>query len=118
VNPIGNAGQSSPLGATVVDGSVNFSVFSRSATSVEVLLFDREDEARPARVLRLDPAANRTYHYWHVCLPGIRPGQLYGYRVDGPAVNSHSNAQLWVLFQFASNLEGAQHGRFWAGAKH
>jgi glycogen operon protein len=35
-------------------------------------------------MMRLDPAANRTYHYWHVCVPGIRPGQLYGYRVAGP----------------------------------
>ena len=75
MNPVGNAGHSSPLGATVVDGGVNFSLFSRSATGVELLLFDREDDARPARVMRLDPVANRTYHYWHVGMPGIRPGQ-------------------------------------------
>ena len=84
MNSVGNAGHSWPLGATVVDGGLNFSVFSRSATGVELLLFDREDDARPARLMRLDPAANRTYHYWHVCVPGIRPGQLYGYRVAGP----------------------------------
>jgi isoamylase len=84
MNPVGNAGHSSPLGATVVDGGVNFSLFSRGATGVELLLFDQEDDARPARMMRLDPAANRTYHYWHVCVPGIRPGQLYGYRVAGP----------------------------------
>jgi len=83
MNSVGNAGQSWPLGATVVDGGINFSVFSRSATGVELLLFDREDDARPARAMRLDPAANRTYHYWHVCVPGVRPGQLYGYRVAG-----------------------------------
>jgi isoamylase len=84
MNSVGNAGHSWPLGATVVDGGINFSVFSRSATGVELLLFDREDDARPARMMRLDPAANRTYHYWHVCVPGIRLGQLYGYRVAGP----------------------------------
>jgi isoamylase len=84
MNSLGNAGHSWPLGATVVDGGTNFSVFSRSATGVELLLFDREDDARPARMMRLDPAANRTYHYWHVCVPGIRPGQLYGYHVAGP----------------------------------
>src|SRR5215468_2941580 len=82
-------GHSSPLGATVVDGGVNFSLFSRSATGVELLLFDRDDDARPARVLRLDPAANRTYHYWHVCVPGVQPGQLYGYRVAGPSDPAH-----------------------------
>jgi glycogen operon protein len=79
------AGRSAPLGATVVDGGVNFSLFSRSAASVELLLFDREDDSRPARVLPLDPVTNRTYHYWHVFVPGIRPGQLYGYRVQGPS---------------------------------
>jgi len=84
MNSVGSAGHSWPLGATVVDGGINFSVFSRSATGVELLLFDREDDARPARMIRLDPAANRTYHYWHVCVPGIRPGQLYSYRVAGP----------------------------------
>jgi glycogen operon protein len=84
MNPVGNTGRSSPLGTTVVDGGVNFSLFSRSATGVELLFFDRADDARPARVLRLDPAANRTYHYWHVCVPCVQPGQLYGYRVAGP----------------------------------
>ena len=79
------AGRSSPVGATVVDGGVNFSLFSRSAVGVELLLFDREDDARPARVLPLDSATNRTYHYWHVFVPGIYPGQLYGYRVRGPS---------------------------------
>ena len=63
---------------------MNFSVFSKHATGVELLLFDRADEARPARVIRLDPVANRTYHYWHVFVPGLAAGQIYGYRVDGP----------------------------------
>ncbi len=75
-------GRSYPLGAAVVDGGVNFSLFSRTATGVELLLFDREDAA-PARVIRIDPVANRTYHYWHVFVPDVVPGQLYGYRVEG-----------------------------------
>jgi isoamylase len=77
-------GQSSPLGATVLPGGVNFSVFSRNATAVELLLFNREDDFQPERMITLDPATNRTYHYWHVFVPKVRPGQLYGYRVDGP----------------------------------
>jgi glycogen operon protein len=82
-------GHSSPLGATIVAGSVNFSLFSRSATGVELLFFDREDDARPARIIHLDPLANRTYHYWHVRVPGIQPGQIYGYRVAGPSDPAH-----------------------------
>jgi glycogen operon protein len=80
----GETGGSSPLGATPMAGGVNFSVFSRHATGVELLLFDGVDDAKPASVLRLDPAANRTYYYWHAFVPNARPGQLYGYRVEGP----------------------------------
>src|SRR5947209_14689374 len=78
-------GRSSPLGATVEESGVNFSVFSRTATGVELLFFDQAEDARPARVVRLDPADNRTYHYWHAFVPGVRPGQVYGYRVEGPS---------------------------------
>jgi glycogen operon protein len=72
------------LGATVTPRGVNFSLYSRNALSVELLLFDREDDARPARVIPIDPHTNRTYHYWHVFVPGLRAGQIYGYRVQGP----------------------------------
>ena len=82
--PVDNIGSSHPLGATVVAGGVNFSLFSRSASEMELLFFDREDDARPARVIRIDPADNRTYHYWHVFVPGMQAGQLYGFRVHGP----------------------------------
>src|SRR5260370_14286658 len=83
MNSVGSAGHSWPLGATVVDGGINFSVFSRSATGVELLLFDREDDARPVRAISIEPATNRTYHYWHVFVPGVEVGRIYGYRVDG-----------------------------------
>jgi hypothetical protein len=75
--------RAAPLGATVCPGGFNFGIFSRGASGVELLLFDREDDARPTRVIRLDPAANRTYHYWHIFVSGVRPGQLYGYRMNG-----------------------------------
>ncbi len=77
-------GLSAPLGASVRDGGVNFSLFSRTATGVELLLFDRADAAAPARVVALDPTGNHTYHYWHAFVPGVRAGQVYGYRVRGP----------------------------------
>ena len=79
-----DVGRSSPLGATVTDLGVNFSLFSRSATGVELLLFERAEDSRPARTIRIDPSINRTYHYWHVTVPHLEPGQLYGYRVEGP----------------------------------
>ena len=66
-------GRSFPIGATVTRAGVNFCAFSRHATAMELLLFDREDDPRPARTIPLDPAANRTYHYWHAFVPSLKP---------------------------------------------
>ena len=76
-------GRSAPLGATLADGGVNFSVFSKRASGVELCLFGDVDDAVASRVIALEPRTNRTYHYWHVFVPDIVPGQLYGYRVHG-----------------------------------
>ena len=76
--------QSSPLGATVRDNGVNFSVFSRNATGLDLLFFDHEDDSKPARIIQIDPCAGRTYHYWHVFVPNVPAGQIYGYRAHGP----------------------------------
>ena len=77
-------GRSTPIGATLTAGGANFSVFSRSASRIELLFFDRVDDARPARVIPIDPCTNRTYHYWHVFVPHVRAGQIYGFRAYGP----------------------------------
>ncbi len=77
-------GKSFPLGATVSPEGVNFSLYSKSAAAVELLLFNREDHSRPSHIFPLDPNENRTFHYWHCFIEGIGQGQLYGYRVYGP----------------------------------
>ena len=82
--PAPTTGGSFPIGATLVTGGANFCVFSRSATSIELLLFEEVDDARPSRVIPIDPLANRTYHYWHVFVPGVEAGQIYGFRACGP----------------------------------
>src|SRR4030095_15274633 len=82
VHPTGN---SPPLGATLRSGGANFSLFSRSATRVDLLFFDRADDARPSRITELAPRSNRTYHYWHTFVPRVKVGQLYAYRVHGPS---------------------------------
>jgi isoamylase len=78
------AGRSAPVGATLCSGGANFSVYSKHATALELLLFDCVDDPRPTRVIRIDGATNRTYHYWHVFVPGVIAGQIYGYRAEGP----------------------------------
>jgi len=78
------SGASAPLGATVRPGGVNFSVFSKDAVLMELLLFDHENATQPARVIPLDADEHRTYHYWHAFVPGLQPGQVYAYRAHGP----------------------------------
>ncbi|MDC0835836.1 glycogen debranching protein GlgX [Geitlerinema sp. CS-897] len=77
-------GESFPLGATVKSNGTNFALFSKYAEAVTLLLFDRPDDARPSRMIPLDPQRHKTSHYWHVFVPGVGAGQLYGYRVLGP----------------------------------
>jgi glycogen operon protein len=77
-------GASAPLGATGSDGGVNFSVFSKDASRIDLLLFGNADATEPSHVIPLDPQAHRTYHCWHGWVPGIGPGQVYGCRAAGP----------------------------------
>ncbi len=77
-------GHSFPIGCTYSKRGVNFSLFSKHAEKVELLFFGSREDKEPASIIRLDPRVNKTYHYWHVFVPDVQPGQLYGYRVLGP----------------------------------
>jgi glycogen operon protein len=77
------SGGAAPLGATVTPSGVNFSLFSKHATAIDLVLFEHVDDAK-GRVIPIDPAGNRHYHYWHIFVPGVGPGQIYGYRASGP----------------------------------
>ncbi len=65
-------GQSFPLGATVSGEGVNFCLFSRDCTAIDLLLFDQPDAPQPSQVISLDPKFNKTNNYWHVFVPGSR----------------------------------------------
>jgi isoamylase len=96
-----------PLGAHESVGGVNFALFSRHASRVRLELFDQPPDATPARVIDLDPARNRTGDVWHVWVEGIRPGQLYAYRVDGPyqpAQGHRFNFNKLLLDPFATAI--------------
>ncbi len=77
-------GRSYPLGATVLPDGVNFSVFSKNCEALELLFFDDAHDERPSRVIKLDPARNKTFYYWHAFVPALKEGQLYGFRAHGP----------------------------------
>ena len=86
-------GKSFPIGATTYDHGVNFCVFSRNAEYIELLLFDHVDHSNPARIIRLDPNVHRTFYYWHVFIEGLKPGQVYAYRVY-----SSKSTESWNQF--------------------
>jgi glycogen operon protein len=74
-----------PPGAAVAAGGVNFSLFSRHATGVELLLYEAADSPHPFQIIALDPDVNRSYFTWHVFVEGLTAGAHYAWRVDGPA---------------------------------
>src|SRR5262245_29171099 len=74
-------GKPYPLGATLGHGGVNFALYSETATSVELCLFENIDAT--TEQVRI-PFTEHTDQVWHLFLPGVKPGQLYGYRVQGP----------------------------------
>jgi len=95
-----------PLGATWDGNGVNFALYADSATGVTLSLFNTPtDEAESAKIKMTE----RTHNVWHVYVPGTRPGQLYGYRVDGPyePENGHRfNANKVLIDPYAKAIAG------------
>jgi isoamylase len=77
-------GKPLPFGATPNGGGTLFSVFSRHATAVSLLLFTNSRDSAPAHEIPFDPRLNKTGDVWHAQVDGVGPGALYLYRVDGP----------------------------------
>jgi isoamylase len=74
-----------PLGATVLLDGVNFSLYSGAATGVELLLFDAHDAPQPIQTITLVPSKNKTFHFWHILVRGLKAGSHYAFRVSGPS---------------------------------
>src|SRR5262245_4898087 len=77
-------GSTFPIGATPTAGGLNLSVYAKRATGLDLLLFDAPDADEPDRVIELHPDDNRTAAWWHVFVPGVGAGQVYGLRAHGP----------------------------------
>jgi isoamylase len=94
---------------------VNFSVFSRHATSLTLVLFEKEN-IDPVAEIPLDPEINRTGDIWHILVLGMDPSVRYGYRADGPfdpqGEGHWFNKESILLDPYARALEG---GETWGG---
>src|SRR5215213_796168 len=97
-------GRPYPQGATLDGGGVNFALFSEHATKVELCLFDSADVEKESHCIALPEQTNQV---WHAYLPGVRPGQIYGYRVHGPhepARGHRFNPKKMLLDPYAKSI--------------
>ncbi len=95
-------GKTYPLGATWNGQGVNFALFSEHATGVELCFFDKDQETRI-------PIQEHDHQVWHVYIPGVMPGQLYGYRVHGPyepQTGARFNPNKLLLDPYARAIHG------------
>jgi glycogen operon protein len=99
-----DTGRPLPLGATITETGVNFSLFSRNAAAVTLILFGPRDRYTE---LVLDSRRNRTGHIWHCHVRGLGPGAQYLYRVDGPYIPERGlrfNSRKTLLDPYAKAL--------------
>ncbi|WP_455204101.1 glycogen debranching protein GlgX [Kaarinaea lacus] len=94
-----STGSRFPPGSLADDDGVNFSVFSRHATAVELLLYEAHDSAAPFQVIALDPDEHRTYFTWHVYVHDLPVGTHYTWRAAGPDDTAYSG------YRFNANKE-------------
>ena len=98
-------GRPAPLGASIAGGGINFALFSANASKVTLCLFSDDGTVETAR----HDLPARTGDVWHGYIDGLKPGQLYGYRVDGPYAPSEGhrfNANKLLIDPYARDLYG------------
>ena len=98
-----------PFGAIVRDGGVQFVVFSRSATAMRVLLYDRVSDPEPSAIIPFDRATDRWGDVWSVFVSGVGVGQLYHFQADGPfepAKGQRFDGRARLIDPFARALAG------------
>jgi isoamylase len=99
-------GKPYPLGATWNGKGVNFALFAENATGVELCLYDSTDAAEESHRIKL---TERSHQEWHIFLPWVKPGQLYGFRVHGPFDPENGlrfNANKLLIDPYAKAIAG------------
>jgi glycogen operon protein len=100
-----NTGSPYPLGATYDGEGVNFALFSENAEAVELYLYDSSNQQE----IEQFKITEKTHQVWHIYVSGIKPGQLYGYRVHGPydpAQGHRFNPHKLLIDPYAKAISG------------
>ena len=108
-NPVFQFNYPLPYGALVHKTGVQFVIFSRSATAMRVLLYDRVDDTQPVDVIHFSRESDRWGDIWSVFVPGVAPGQLYHFQADGPhdpARGHRFDSQARLIDPYARALAG------------
>ena len=98
-----------PYGTHLTNKGAHFTIFSRHATEVWLMLFSAPDAAKPTREIKLDPTLHRIGDLWHIFIPGIRAGQLYLYRMASELKipeAAYFNRDQWLLDPYALAISG------------
>ena len=114
-----NKGHCRKLGATIEGSGVNFALWARLASRVELLLFASETDDNPT-VIRLSPLENRTAYYWHLFVDNIGDGQLYGWRINGPwrpYEGTHFDPEKVLLDPYSQEVSLGPNYDRWAAAR-
>ncbi len=99
-----------PYGAHILDKGVHFTIFSRHATRVWLMLFDAPDDSQPCAEYELSPQRDRIGDIWHLHVPEAREGQYYLYRMDGrtpDGINNFFDPEQWLLDPYALAVSGS-----------
>lgn len=99
-----------PLGANYDGRGTNFALYAENAGGVDLCLFDTEEDQKESANIKIE---ERTHHVWHVYIPGLKPGQLYGYRVYGPyepQMGHRFNPNKFLIDPYAKAISGTVHG--------
>jgi isoamylase len=106
MNLIVYPGNPYPLGATWDGEGVNFALFAQNATGVELCLYKNPTDKKSSARIQV---RERSHYIWHIYIPGLKPGQLYGYRVHGPyepARGCRFNSNKLLIDPYAKAIAG------------
>ncbi len=88
------SGSPYPQGSKAIEGGVNFSILTRHATDVELLLFETSDSVKPFQIIKLEKEKNHTFFSWHVFVKDLPIGTWFAWRIDGPSQTRQSGLRF------------------------